>query len=82
MATVFTSERRYQVRVYSNDHPPAHVHAVGKGLDARFKLNCPEGPVELWDFAGPWRLPDLNELGVEIAEKLGACCEKWSEIHG
>ncbi|WP_414695694.1 DUF4160 domain-containing protein [Phenylobacterium sp.] len=33
--------------VNSNDHPPAHVHAFGKGCEARFKLNCPGGPAEL-----------------------------------
>lgn len=82
MATVFVSARRYRVKVNSNDHNPPHVHAVGKGLEARFKLNCPDGPVECWDFHGPWRWMDLDELGDEIADRLQACCEKWSEIHG
>ena len=82
MATVFVSVRRYRVAVNSNDHTPAHVHAYGKGLEARFRLNCPQGPVECWDFRGPWRLLDLNELVQEIAEALNACCEKWNEIHG
>jgi len=82
MATVFVSKRRYRVTVHTNDHPPPHVHALGKGLDARFVLNCPEGPIELWDFLGPWKWQELNELGAEIAERLDACCTKWSEIHG
>jgi len=82
MATVFTSRRRYRVAVNSNDHPPAHAHAFGKGCEARFRLNCPEGPVELWDGGGSWNLKHLNELGEEIAEKLTECCEIWSEIHG
>ena len=33
-----------QVVVYPNDHRPAHVHVIGKGCEAVFKLNCPEGP--------------------------------------
>lgn len=82
MPRVFESVRKFRVVVYSNDHPPCHVHACGKGLEARFKLNCPEGPVEIWDFHGPWRLLDLNELGEEIAEAIEDCCNKWSEIHG
>ena len=82
MATVFTSARKYRVAVNSNDHNPAHVHAYGKGLEARFKLNCPDGPVEYWDHHGPWRLLDLNELGREIQDGLEACCKKWKEIHG
>jgi hypothetical protein len=80
MATVFTSIRR--VTVNSNDHEPAHVQAYGKGLEARFKLNCPDGPVEYWDHGGPWRFVDLSELGEEIARAIAACCDKWREIHG
>ena len=82
MATVFISARKFRVAVNSNDHRPAHVHAYGKGLEARFKLNCPEGPAEYMDHEGPWRSIDLNELGQEICNHLVACCEKWSEIHG
>ena len=82
MATVFHSHRRYRVVVNSNDHLPAHVHSFGKGCEARFKLNCPEGPVELWDFVGDWTLAHLNELGREIAVELDRCCRDWSEIHG
>lgn len=81
MATVFTSMRQYRVAVNSNDHTPAHVHAKGKGLEARFKLNCPRGPAELWNFHGPWRRLDLNELGEEITKAVQDC-NKWNEIHG
>lgn len=82
MATVFESRRRYRVAVNSNDHPPSHVHAFGKGCEARFKLNCPEGPVEYWDHKGGWTMAHLNELGEEIADKISDCCKIWSEIHG
>jgi len=82
MATVFRSRRLYRVMVRSNDHPPPHVHAAGKGCEARFRLNCPDGPVELWDCDGEWTLAHLGELGGEIAMHLGACCRTWSEIHG
>lgn len=82
MATVFRSKRRYRVAVNSNDHPPPHVHAFGKGCEARFKLNCPMGPVELWDHDGDWTLAHLNELGGEVASHLTDCCGVWSEIHG
>ena len=82
MGTVFRSVRRYRIVVNSNDHGPPHVHAYGKGLEARFKLNCPAGPAEYWDHRGPWRLLDLNELGQEISDSIVACCEEWSEIHG
>lgn len=68
--------------VRSNDHPPPHVHATGKVCEVRFKLNCPDGPVELWDCDGDWTLAHLRELGEEIAMHLDVCCRTWSEIHG
>lgn len=33
--------------IYPNDHRPAHVHVIGKGCEAVFRLQCPLGPVEL-----------------------------------
>lgn len=82
MATVFHSRRRFRVAVNSNDHPPPHVHAFGKGCEARFKLNCPDGPVELWDHDGPWTRTHIAELGEEIAAELTGCCDAWRDIHG
>jgi len=82
MATVFRSRRRLRVAVNSNDHPPPHVHVFGAGREARFKLNCPDGPVELWDYDGGWTMAELNQLGGEIASRLDECCRTWSEIHG
>ena len=32
-----------RVVIYPNDHRPAHVHVIGKGYEAVFKLNCPKG---------------------------------------
>lgn len=68
--------------VNSNDHPPPHLHAFGKGCEARFKFNCPDGPVAFWDADGDWNLKHLNELGSEIAAKIAKCCAVWNEIHG
>lgn len=82
MGQVFRSNRNFTVAVNSNDHHPAHVHTYGKGMDARFGLNCPDGPVEYWDHDGPWRMKQLNELGQEIAERLAECCAEWRRIHG
>lgn len=81
MPTVLTL-RNIRIAVYTNDHPPPHVHALkGNESEARFKLNCPDGPVELWDFEG-FRLAELNEIGTLIAENLATVCAKWRDIHG
>lgn len=82
VATVFVSRRRFTVAVYANDHPPPHVHVRAAGRDARFVLNCPNGPVELWDYEGKWTLRQVNEVGEEIAARLDECCRMWRSIHG
>lgn len=81
MPTVLTL-RNIRIAIYANDHPPPHVHALkGNEAEARFRLNCPQGPVELWDHEG-FKLSELNEIGGLVAHNLEAICVKWSDIHG
>ena len=83
MGRVFTSKRGYRVTVNSNDHWPRHVHTFGKGKNATFKLRCPQGAAAFGEIKrGKWDLKHLNELGVEITERMRACCEEWSKVHG
>ena len=82
MPTVFESRRRYRVTVNTRDHPSPHVHAFGKGCEARFKLNCPDGPVEFWDYDGDCTWAHIVELGHEIAAEIAACCKVWRDIYG
>ncbi len=74
--------RNIRVAIYTNDHPPPHVHAIkGNDAEARFKLNCPDGPPELWDHEG-FKLSELNEILELIGVNLATICLKWNEIHG
>ena len=71
-----------RVVIYSNDHPPPHVHAIkADEARAKFNLNCPDGPVELVEQEG-FKLADIRQIGTAIADNLAAICAKWSEIHG
>ncbi len=71
-----------RVVIYSNDHPPPHVHAVkGDAAHAKFLLNCPDGPVELVEQDG-FKLAEIRQIGTAIADELTAICAKWNEIHG
>jgi hypothetical protein len=70
------------VAIYSNDHPPPHVHAIRRGgALAKFGLNCPEGPVTLVAQAG-FRAAEIAEIGEVVAARLSTICLKWSAIHG
>ena len=69
------------VVVYPNDHRPAHVHVIGGGKEASFRLNCPHGPPELRTNYG-FRFGELNRIGRTLAQALPKLCEEWSDIHG
>ena len=73
--------RGLQVTIYPNDHPPAHVHVMGRGCEARFALNCPNGPVSLmdnFDFSDR----ELRQIMEELTAHLTELCEAWRKIHG
>lgn len=81
VATVLTL-RNARIVIYSNDHPPPHVHAIKRdGARAKFELNCPLGPVILVEQIG-FRSTEIAEIGVAVAAELSAICAKWSAIHG
>ena len=81
MPTVLTI-RNIRVVIYLNDHPPPHVHAIGRnGERATFLLNCPNGPVELTAQAG-FRKVDILDIGRRVAVELPAICAKWEATHG
>ena len=80
MPTVLTV-RNIRVVIYTNDHPPPHVHAVhGNECHARFALNCPDGPPDLLDSTG-FKATDINELGDAIDTDLTRLCRIWRDIH-
>jgi hypothetical protein len=70
-----------RVVVYPNDHRPAHVHVIGGGSEAVFRLNCPSGPVELREnyrfSAGA-----LATISAELDRALARLCGEWERIHG
>ena len=70
-----------RVVVFTNDHPPPHVHVVGPDRTAKFALNAPDGPVALVEHIG-FRIAELNTIAAEIARHYDACCAKWRTIHG
>lgn len=73
--------RGLRVVIYSNDHRPAHVHVIGNGHEATFKLNCPEGPPALDENYG-FSKRELTSILAELAAVLTDLCARWGEIHG
>jgi hypothetical protein len=68
------------VRIYKDDHPPAHVHVVGDGL-AKVDLDADGAqPALLWT-RGMTRSEARRALAL-VTENRGELLARWREIHG
>lgn len=70
-----------RVVIYPNDHRPAHVHVMGNGCEAVFKLNAPDGPPELRENYG-FAARELAAIKGELAGQLKRLHAAWRTIHG
>ena len=70
-----------RVVIYPNDHRPPHVHVMGKGCEAVFKLNGPQGPPELRENYG-FGVRELTMIAAEVGAQLQHLQTQWSTIHG
>ena len=70
-----------RVVIYPNDHRPPHVHVMGKGCEAVFKLNGLQVPPELRENYG-FSARELALIESEIGEHLEHLQTQWSAIHG
>ena len=70
-----------RVVVYPNDHRPAHVHVMGKGCEAVFELNAPEGPPDLRENYG-FTMRELAAITRELSAHLKRLSAAWRAIHG
>ena len=70
-----------RVAIYPNDHRPSHVHVLGRGCEAVFFLNCPDGPATLREsFGFPRRA--LRRAEAALNEAVSELCAAWEMIHG
>lgn len=71
----------YSIVIYTHDHRPAHVHAIGPNGRCVFILNCPAGPLELREAAGI-SATHIRRLAEAITPEIPALCALWRSIHG
>ena len=81
MATVHRF-KGFSVRIYTNDHRPAHVHVIGSDGEAIFNLHCPGGPPELREFYGSLSRKELQVIADETQRVLSALYANWGIVHG
>jgi hypothetical protein len=70
-----------RIVIYFADHRPAHVHVIGRGGEAVFDLNCPQGPPALREVYGLSRA-DVGRIREIVAGELSVLCAAWEVIHG
>lgn len=70
-----------RVFVYSNDHPPAHVHVSSAGSMAKFELNCEGGPVVCVSSRG-YSDPEITGIRKELETLLRTLCIFWKDNYG
>jgi len=70
-----------RVVIHSNDHRPAHVHVIGRGGEAVFRLDCPNGPPALREVYG-MNLRQVNGIAHALLSLLDKLCADWRNIHG
>lgn len=69
------------VRIYKDDHPPAHVHVLYAGGMAKIDLLGPaDSPVLRWT-RGLTRA-DARHVFEQVAENRQYLLARWEEIHG
>jgi hypothetical protein len=71
-------EEGFEVRIYTFDHPPPHVHVAKAGAIVRIDL----ATQEVTEIVG-----DISDRDVKRAERLVArhakqLKEEWAKIHG
>lgn len=65
---------------YSNEHDPAHVHVESGGCEAKFELNCPDGPVECVKiYKPPMPSHEVRKIEKELEPRIAELCQSWKD---
>jgi hypothetical protein len=70
-----------RVMIYTNDHPPPHVHVIGAGTKARIALGGEGERPSLMTNEGLSRR-EMEESLAEIDRNRALLLKRWGEIHG
>ena len=74
-------ERGFAVRIYLNDHIPAHVHVFKGNGQAKINLGNPNEPpalVQIWQMSNRDAVKALEIVKLHQTELR----QRWEQIHG
>ena len=69
-----------RVVIYTDDHPPPHVHVFGNG-ETKIALFGQDGAVDVVRIVGADRRESRRALQI-VREKRDYLLERWKAIHG
>ena len=69
-------EGGFHIRIYLNDHPPAHVHVLNADGEAQVSLD----PVRL-DKVWSMKPADARRAKALVRSHRAALLAKWKELH-
>jgi hypothetical protein len=68
--------------IYTDDHAPAHVHAIGPDGEAKKALGAAGAPPALVWIAGRLRNAEVRFALAEAAREQPRMLAAWRRIHG
>jgi hypothetical protein len=67
--------------IFTNDHAPSHVHAIGAGGEARIEIGAPDQKPRLTWVRGLSNA-DVRRAMAEVAAEQRRMRDAWTRIHG
>ena len=71
----------FRIMIFTDDHGPPHVHAIGGDERAVFLLHCAAGRVSMRSDTGLTRA-DIRKLSRFLEDNVVMLCESWRLVHG
>ncbi len=69
---------KYSVVIYTNDHPPPHVHVRFGKCSVRVAIS--EGTVTVGPTDGKPKAQEVRRAVEIVADHLEECLKKWSQL--
>ena len=76
MSPVIVRSRGYRVIIFTNDHPPAHIHVRRAGKKARVRLE----PVELLNDYG-YSSREIKQILKLVQDNQTVLLTQWDRYH-
>jgi hypothetical protein len=76
------SEGGIVFRVYSNDHPPPHVHAINRDGAAKIELGDEHSPARVVRVDGPMRDREVLKAVRVVEREWRMLLNAWRRVHG